>query len=58
MHLYIIIYKIRLRNLKEDDAMVFSIKCECGETAHWNKDLSVYVCEDCEATVNLYADNE
>ena len=38
--------------------MVFSIKCECGETAHWNKDLSVYLCDDCKATVDLYSDKE
>ena len=34
--------------------MVFSIKCECGETAHWNNNKTVYECDKCEKTVDLF----
>lgn len=38
--------------------MLFSIKCKCGETAYWDKDMSVYSCEDCGTIIDPCADNE
>lgn len=47
-----------IKNKKEDDTMLFSIKCKCGENAHWDKDLSVYSCEDCGEKVDIFSDKE